>query len=262
MTPAVNRSRLRTYATHKEFHLAANLPQVEQFSYNDQTLFRREQRVSSAAEALSEGTWVQIHPPRRQHILVRSQGSQFDPAELPPYEEGRRGFANDLTCAAVLGPCRSKRPAGVIDIPVEITAERTRNGKTEQVTLNAKSTTFVLDGKPAPVQIAARAGRRAVLCHYRNQQTPHKVFVQSRDGARRGVIEKVDDQGVFVVVRSEDAAGRAEVFIIKLEQDCSFQLDGRTTTPGAALKPGREITILPRRARTVRSFSPDGSVGH
>ena len=121
-------------------------------------------------------------------IALWNRDTAYDPAEQQPVEEGKRGLANDLTCRAVLGKVVTKTPDKVLDLSAQVTCDRWLKGKKENLTLNAKKTSFVLDGKLAPPKIAAVAGREAVLCHYRRDKVPHKILVRSHDDSIRGTI--------------------------------------------------------------------------
>jgi len=248
--------QLRVHATHKEIHLDTNPPQVVTISYDDTTALRIEDEKSDAQAALSPGNWVQIHQPREQIVLVRTEDTQFDPSQLLPQEKGRRGYANDLSCPAVLKGFQTERPEGVIDIAVKLEATRTLRGKTEDVTLESRKLSFILDGKLAPVNIAVKPGRRAVLGYYRSQTAPHKVFVQSHDDAVRGTVEAHDAKSGTVTIRAIDESGKSSRQKITLEGEGQIQLNGRSSTASEALQKGREIVVHPQRGRTVIAFAP------
>jgi hypothetical protein len=250
--PARQQFELRIHLTHKKVHIDTNPPRTITVRYDGQTTFRVEERDSTPADALTVGSWVQVHEPRPQFVLVRTKASTFKPAELLPHGEGRRGFANDLSAPATLRGYQTKQPAGVIDIPVQLHVTRQLGGKSEDTVLNCRSTTFILDGKPCPVEIAVRPGRHAVLCHYRRETTPHKVFVESmHDGLRGKIHGKPKDGGSVVVL----ADGQRR--IVELAGDAEYRKDGQRTTAAEAIKQGFGVVIYPQRGRTVIAFPKD-----
>ncbi len=245
--PASGKCLVRIHRTHKEIHLAANPPVEQELMYTDDTLFRTEDKVSDADGALVAGNWVQVHPRRPQIISVWTEQSAFDPSELLRHEDGKRGYANDLSCAAVLKSCQVAAPRSVIDLPAELTVERSLPGKSEQVTLNCRKTSFVLDGKLCPAGVAFRPGRRAVLGHYRRETAPHKVLVRSHDDAVRGTIVEVSD-GKLMISTADDEVK------IAVETSAEFQLDGRPARIDEINRAGAEVVVYPRRGETVIAF--------
>ena len=185
---AAKKFDLKVHRTHKEIHLEANPPEVVSAAYDAETAFRIEDKASDPAAALVPGRWAQVHPARPQIVDVRTDAADYDPAEWLPHTEVRRGYANDLTAPAVLKGGDTKHPAGVLDVSVTLSASRLLGGQWEDVSLNCRKVSFILDGKPCPVGVAVRPGRHAVLCHYRSETSPHKVFVRSFDDAARGTV--------------------------------------------------------------------------
>ncbi|MCG8584902.1 MAG: hypothetical protein MI757_09345 [Pirellulales bacterium] len=240
---------LRVHRTHKAIHLDANPPIEEKVSFDGDTLFRLEDKPADADTALKPGNWVQVHPARPQIVTVWTKDAKFDPAELLPASEGKRGYANDLTCAAVLKKVTAKNPAAVLDLSCEVTATRTLKGKTEDATIGCRSVSFVLDGKLAPVSIAARPGREAVLCHYRNQDRPHKILVRSKDDAIRGTVASVD--GRSLTIKTPDGEKT-----VKLDADAKFQLDGVAVDQDNVKLVGNALIVYPKRARIFIAFEP------
>ncbi|MFP6874010.1 MAG: hypothetical protein VCA55_10940, partial [Verrucomicrobiales bacterium] len=187
--------------------------------------------------------------PRPQMVALWNADTAFDPAEQQPVEEGKRGLANDLSCRAVLGEVQTKTPDRVLDIPAQVTCDRWLKSKKEKLTLNAKKVSFVLDGKLAPANIAAKAERRAVLCHYRSEKTPHKILVRSQDDTIRGNIVAMNEK----TLRVATAKGAVQV---DLEKDARFQVDGLPADWKAVAKKGGEVVIYPKRGRTIIAFAP------
>ena len=166
--------------------------------YDANVSFRLEDKPTDATTALKPENWVQIHEPRPQMIALWNADTTYDPAEQQPVEQGKRGLANDLTCRAVLGKVVTKTPDKVLNLSAQVTCDRWLKGKKENLTLNAKKTSFVLDGKLAPAKIAAVAGREAVLCHYRSEKVPHKILVRSHDDTIRGHIVAMNEKTMRV----------------------------------------------------------------
>ena len=240
---------LRVHHTHKDQHIETNPPVEIKVSYDDKVSFRMENEPSDVATALQPGNWVQIHEPRPQIIALWNPGTYYDPAEQQPVEQGRRGLANDLSCRAVLGKVQTKTPHQVLDLSVQVTCDRWLKGKKETLTLNAKKTSFVLDGKLAPVKIAAMAGREAVLCHYRSEKVPHKILVRSHDDSIRGMIVAMNAE----TLRLASPAGSHQVTI---EKDARYQVDGVPADLQAVIKKGGELVVYPKRGRTIIAFDP------
>jgi hypothetical protein len=240
---------LRVHRTHKDVHLEANPPVEAKVPYDAGVSFRLEDKPTDAAKALQPGNWVQIHEARPQMVALWNQETAFDPAEQQPVEEGRRGLANDLSCRAVLGKVQTKTPDGVLDISAQVTCERWLKGKKENLALNARKVSFVLDGKLAPAKIAAKPGRRAVLCHYRSEKTPHKILVRSADDAIRGNIVAMNEK----TLRVATPEGAIQV---DLEQDARFQVDGLPADWKSVAQKGGEVVIYPKRGRTIIAFAP------
>ena len=130
-----------------------------------------------------------------------------------------------------------------------VTCDRWLKGKKENVTLNSRKVSFVLDGKLAPANIAAKPGRRAVLCHYRKEKTPHKVLVRSHDDTIRGNIVAMNEK----TIRVATVEGAVQV---ALEPDAHFQVNGLPANRQAVAKKGGEVVIYPKRGRTIIAFSP------
>lgn len=241
---------LRLHPSNKEYHMETNKAYEKTFSYDAKTSFRIENVASKAESALKKGNWIQIHVPREQILSVWSQDTAFDPSEVLPAEEGKRGFANDLSCSAVLGKVSSKTPEKFIDLSATVHCTRTLKGKTEEVEINAKKTTFVLDGKVAQPAIAGKAGRSAVLGYYRREKAPHKIFVSSQDDSIRGVIKSISNDTLVVTTPSGPQS-------VKIEKGAKLQVNGVKVGNLGGME-GNEIVIYPKRGRTVIAFKPQG----
>ena len=122
-------------------------------------------------------------------------------------------------------------------------------GKKETVTLNAKKTSFVLDGKLAPPKIAAVAGREAVLCHYRSEKVPHKILVRSHDDSIFGMTVAMNSE----TLRLASPAGSHQ---ISIEKDVRYQVDGVPADLQAVIKKGGDHVVYPKRGRTIIAFAP------
>ena len=241
---------LRVHRTHKEkVHLETNPPVEVKIPYDASISFRLEDKPTDAANALRPGNWVQIHAARPQMVALWNQNTAYDPAEQQPVDEGRRGLANDLSCQAVLGQVQTATPDGVLDISAQVTCDRWLKGKKENVTLTSRKVSFVLDGKLAPANIAAKAGRRAVLCHYRSDKTPHKILVRSADDTIRGNIVAMNDQTLRVATSN----GAVQV---DLKSDARFHVDGLPADWNAVASKGGDVVVYPARGRTIIAFEP------
>jgi hypothetical protein len=240
---------LRVHRTHKDVHIETNPPVEIQVPYDDTVSFRMESEPSDAATALKQGNWVQIHEPRPQMIALWNRDTAYDPAEQQPVEQGKRGLANDLSCRAVLGKVATKTPDQVLDLSAQVTCDRWLKGTKETLTLNAKKTSFVLDGKLAPAKIAAKAGRHAVLCHYRSEKIPHKILVRSRDDTIRGNVVAMNEE----TLRLATGAGGTQV---DLEKDARYQVDGLPADWQSVAKKGGDVVVYPKRGRTIIAFAP------
>ena len=240
---------LRVHRTHKDVHIEANPPVEVKVPYDANVSFRLEDKPTDATTALKPGNWVQIHEPRPQMIALWNADTTYDPAEQQPVEQGKRGLANDLTCRAVLGKVVTKTPDKVLDLSAQVTCDRWLKGKKENLTLNAKKTSFVLDGKLAPPKIAAVAGREAVLCHYRSEKVPHKILVRSHDDTIRGHIVAMNEKTMRVA--TDEGAIQ-----VALEPDARFQVDGLPADWKAVANKGGEVVIYPKRGRTIIAFTP------
>ena len=240
---------LRVHRTHKDVHIETNPPVEVKVPYDAGISFRLEDKPTDAASALQPGNWIQIHEARPQMVSLWNADTAYDPAEQQPVEQGRRGLANDLSCRAVLGKVQTKTPNQVLDLSAQVTCDRWIKSKKENLTLNAKKTSFVLDGKLAPAKIAAKTGRHAVLCHYRSEKTPHKILVRSHDDAIRGNIVAMNEK----TLRVATAKGAVQV---DLDKDTRYQVDGLPAGWKAVAKKGGEIVIYPKRGRTIIAFAP------
>lgn len=243
--------RLRVHRANKEIHLAANPPVEKEVSFGGAAV-RIEEKKSSAAEALKPGNWLQVHRPRPQIVSAFSSAAAFDPAELLPQEAGKRGYANDLTCHAVLHKLETKTPDAFIDLSADLTVTRTLKGATEELVLNARKTTFVLDGKVAPAKVAARPGRNIVLGHYRSEARPHKVFVRSFDDSARGRLVAAGGDSL----RIAPERGLAQPFALSLDKDATLFLDGVAVKDVSAFPKGCEVTVRPAAGLTLAAFPP------
>ena len=244
-----NTFTLRVHHTHKSIHIDANPPIEVTIPYASNDEFRIEEKSSDLESALKPGNWIQIHEPREQRVAAWTKASAYDPSEQLPVEEGRRGFANDLSCRAVLGSVRTKKPDAVLDLSAQVECERWLSGKSEKLTLDARKVSFVLDGKLAPPKIAAKAGRNAVLCHYRTETRPHKILVRSNDDAVRGNIVAYNGKSIRVATTE----GGID---IDLEPDAQFSVDGVFVDRKAFSEKGTEVVIYPKRGRTLIAFPP------
>ena len=240
---------LRVHRTHKDQHVETNPPVEVKMPYDEGISFRLEENPTDAASALQPGNWIQIHEPRPQMVSLWNADTAYDPAEQQPVEQGRRGLANDLSCRAVLGKVLTRTPGQVLDLSAQVTCDRWLKGKKENLTLNAKKTSFVLDGKLAPAKIAAKKGRHAVLCHYRSEKTPHKILVRSHNDAIRGNIVAMNEK----TLRVATAKGAIQV---DLDKDARYQVDGLPAGWKAVAKKGGEVVIYPKRGRTIIAFTP------
>lgn len=244
-----NEFTLRVHRTHKKIHLNTNPPVQVKVSFDAKTTFRLENQKADAASALKPGHWVQVHKPRSQLIAVWSKDAAFQPKELQPVEEGRRGLANDLTCPAVLHDVKTQTPDAVLDLAAEVTATRQLKGKEEKVTFQTRKVSFVLDGKLAPVSIAAKPGRHVVLCHYRKEKKPHKIIVRSHDDAIRGTITSAHGK----TIRIKTVKGEVTV---PVDSDARYQMNGRPSDSTDITFKGNEVVVYPKRGRTCISFVP------
>ena len=240
---------LRIHRTHKSIHLETNPPVEVKVPFDASVSFRLEDKPTDAATALRPGNWVQIHEPRPQMIALWNADTAYDPAEQQPVEQGKRGLANDLSCRAVLGKVETKTPDQVLDLSAQVTCDRWLKGKKETLILNAKKTSFILDGKLAPPKIAAKAGRQSVLCHYRSEKVPHKILVRSKDDTVRGTIIAMNESTLRI-------AGPGGGTQITIDQDTQFQLDGLPSNWKAVAKKGGDVVIYPKRGHTIIAFAP------
>ena len=240
---------LRLHRTHKDVHIDTNPPVEVKIPYDAGVSFRLEDKPTDAAHALRPGNWVQVHEARPQMVALWNQKTAYAPAEQQPVEQGKRGLANDLSCRAVLGQVQTATPDGVLDISAQVTCDRWLKGKKENVTLKSRKVSFVLDGKIAPANIAAKPGRRAVLCHYRSEKTPHKILVRSTDDAIRGKIVAMNDK----TLRVATPEGAVQV---GLGANAHFNVDGLPADWKSVAKKGGEVVIYPQRGRTIIAFAP------
>lgn len=254
--PGRKQVALRVHYTHKDVHLDSNPPKTIQAEYDGGTRFRIEENDATAETALVAGRWLQIHQPRPQIVAVRTAAAAFDPKKLQPYKQGIRGSANDLTAPAILRGyrCSEKDRLGVLDVPVEIDVTRRLNNKWQEASLKCGKTTFVLDGKPCPVAIAARPGRHAVLGHYRGDTYPHKIFVSSIGDEIRGTIKSVAGDGNSMLVAVSRDGEKPTDVSVTLSAKAKFWLDGVNVSQADALKRGCDVVIYPERGRTMIAF--------
>ena len=177
---ADGRLALREHRTHKDHHLPRNPPVTN--------------HVEVAHDGpLAAGTWVQVHEAGPTVVSGFSADSAHDPAEWLPAAEGRRGFANDLSCPAVLLGLKTETPEKVLDVGVRLRVRRWRGGGWSEADLPCRKTTFVLDGKPVPPLVGFAPERHAVLGHYRSETSPHKIFVASRAPVRNATAAQLED---------------------------------------------------------------------
>ncbi len=247
---------VRVHFSHIDYHTKTNPPKIVTVKIaGKDTGFRREEvDVNNASAVLKPGSWVQVHPPRKQIISSFTMGSEFDPKELLPQKDGRRGFANDLTCPAVILGYETESPSRVTDVGVSLRVKRYFKEKWETVTLNCRKVSFILDGKQCPVNVACRPGRRAVLGYYRKEKAPHKILVQSKDRAVRGYIKSVKDDS-FVVLRSTPERGGKED-TIQIEKGAEFWLDGIFSNAKNTVRERNWVVVYPARERTIIAFPP------
>ncbi|MEM7391898.1 MAG: hypothetical protein AAF492_06070 [Verrucomicrobiota bacterium] len=169
---------LREHRTHKSVHLPKN-PPVEnkiEVAYDGQ---------------LAPGNWVQVHEAGPTVVSGFSSESAYRPSEWLPAEEGKRGFANDLTCLAVLKSMSTKTPEAVLDISIQLKARRFLKGAWSEDEIACRKTTLVLDGKPVPPPVGFAPDRYAVLGHYRKEKSPHKIFVSSAEPIPEATAEQL-----------------------------------------------------------------------
>jgi hypothetical protein len=248
--------QLRRHLTHNDFHLAKNPPVEEAVSYDAQTSFQLEGKPSTAAEALAEGNWVQVHPPRKQHVLVRTDPAAFDADTLRPYWNGRRGAVNDLTAPARLRGYLMGDPDDAHAPWTQLEVTRLRRGKVEDITFRGNFA-LLLDGRVAPPSIALRPGRAATLITYRADRSPHYVFLWSDNDVVRGRIRALDAGSVTLDLTDRltgEKTGSSRK--IDLDADAVYQLNGRVSRAENALQVGRKIALYPARGRTICAFVP------
>ncbi len=254
--PAKKQFTYRLDYTHMDYHAKTNPSKEIPVKYEASTKFRIEEKASSPQDALKAGYWVQVHNPRPQMVDVRTPESAFNPKELLPAEEGKRGYANDLSAPAILKSYQSKNPDGVQDVSVNLSVLRLRGGKWDDVSFQSRKLTFILDGKACPVNIGFRPGRHAVLGHYRSEKSPHKIFVRSFQDTIEGKIFEVAQDGSSVKVALSGIGSKPLQKTINLNPKAQFWLDGQEATASEALQVGRDIVVYPERGRTIIAFPP------
>ena len=222
---------LRVHRTHKEIHLAKNPPVEEVISYAGAGV-QLEHENAPPGEAFELGNWVQVHPERATIVDMRTAASKWSRSEWVPQAEGKRGFANDLSGPALIKAVRADDADKVIDNRVQIDVQR--EGKLE--TIDCRSTTFVLDGKLCPPTIAARADREAVLCYYRKDKAPHKIFLRSLVEGNRAELPGGD--------------------LPPVEGEATWLLDGQPSDRGSVESATGRVTVFPQRGRTFIAFRP------
>ena len=230
--PAKETIKLRIHRTHKQHHLPKNPPVEKILSYAGADI-RIEEKEATADEAFKAGHWVQIHPERGGTVDLRTGKSEWSKSEWLPQAEGKRGYANDLSGPVQLKAVRADDPDKVSDNRIQI--DVWRDGRLE--TIDCKSTTFVLDGKLCPATIAARPDRQAVLCYYRRDTAPHKIFVSSRGDGFRSEIPGGD---------MHPAAHGCE----------NWLLDGQRSTKEVVSNGTGRVTVFPKRGKTFIAFRP------
>ena len=210
--------RLREHRTHKGVHLPKNPPVTNLIEV-------------AHAEPLDAGSWVQVHEAGPTVVSGFSPDSAFNPAEWLPADEGRRGFANDLSCPAVLLELETQTPEKVLDVRVQLKSRRLLGGEWNEADLLCKSTTFVLDGKPVPPRIGFARQRHAVLGHYRSEKSPHKIFVATGTPIKKATTDQLKAFPADTIFRLNGLPAKRE------------QLTGSTIRvfPGG----GRRIVLLP-----------------
>ncbi len=248
--------QLRRHLTHNDFHLPKNPPVEKVVSYGQETSFQLEGKPTTAAEALVKGNWVQIHAPRHQHVLVRTEQAAFDADTLRPYWNGRRGAVNDLTAPARLRGYLMDNPDDAHAPPTQLEVTRLRRGKLENITFRGNFA-LLLDGRVAPPSVALRPGRAATLVTYRSDRSPHYVFLWSDNDVIRGRIRAFDAGSLTIDLTDRltgEKTGRSRK--IDLDAEAIFQLNGQASRAEHALRVGRKIALYPARGRTICAFAP------
>ena len=240
---------LRVHRTHKDIHLETNPPRELAVPIGKTTQYRIENQPATREAALKTGNWLQVHEPREQIICVWTSDAAFRPEELLPADEGKRGFANDLTCQGILGKVTTPSPNSVLDLSANVSATLRRGSEIQASQLSCRKVSFVFDGKLAPPSIAVKAKRRAVLCFYRKEKSPHKILVRSDDDATRGTILAADANSF----RVKTPAGEQTIAISETAQ---FQSNGAPVKGLPKDLTGKHLVVYPKRGRTCIAFEP------
>ena len=254
-----NEFTIREHFSHIDYHTKTNPPKTSQVKFDNKTQYRLEDRKVDAKQALKPGHWVQVHEPRPQIVSVWTAKANFDPNELQPVEQGKRGFANDMTCPAVLKQYESAHPEQVTNAPLKLTAQVQHGNKVSVQEFDCRKTALLLDGKPCPLQIAFRPGRKAVLGHYRSEKRPHKVLVYSESDCLRGTLvdmNKEREKGVMVLSRDKNGKKVGILQTPKYTADTVFFLNGRRVNQEDAFRENGDVVIYPQRGRTIIAFAP------
>ncbi len=247
---------LRIHRTHNEYHLPKTPPLDKEVSYGDQTSFQLEGEPSTPAKALAKGNWVQVHPPRKQTVTVRTDRGAFDANTLTHFWQGKRGAVNDLTAPARLRGYLMGDPDDAHAPWTRLEVTRLRRGKLENMTFRGNFA-LLLDGRMAPPSIALRPGRAATLISYRSDRSPHYVFLWSDNDVIRGRIRAFGADSVTIDLTDRlTGAKTGRTTTVSLADDAVFQLDGRTSKASDSLNVGRKIALYPARGRTICAFAP------
>jgi hypothetical protein len=248
--------RLRIHRTHNDYHLPKTPPIDKNVAYDKQTSFQLEGQPSTAAKALAKGNWVQVHPPRKQTVTVRTDRAAFNADTLRHFWLGKRGAVNDMTAPARLRGYLMANPDDAHAPRTQLEVTRLRRGKLENMTFRGNFA-LLLDGRMAPPSIALRPGRAATLITYRADRSPHYVFLWSDNDVIRGRIRTFDADSVTIDLTDRltgTKTGRMEK--VSLADDAVFQLDGRSSKASDCLQVGRKIALYPARGRTISAFAP------
>lgn len=211
---------LREHRTHKDVHLPKNPPVESNIEVADST-------------PLPAGTWVQVHEGSPTVVSGFNKASNYNPKEWLPFSDGKRGYANDLTCPAILTDLKTESPNAVSDIRVTLMANRLLSGDWKNAEkIVCKKTTFILDGKPVPPVIGFAKDRSAILGHYRKEESPHKIFASTNTPEENVSAERLSEFPEGTVFRLNGLPAKRE------------DLEGSTIRvfPGSK---SRRVVVLP-----------------
>jgi hypothetical protein len=226
---------LDVWRTNKAYHYPESVEKQVTVTYGDDTVFRIEGEASTGDQVLNHtGGTLQVHPPRKQVILLETGASRFDPGQM--VLDAQRGHAN--------GRCRNavflRREPGKYVF-------RTTEGK--EIVLE-KLPFPVLDGKlNADNAVALKPGRHVALAYYRSDKTPHYVFLRTMDDEVRGVVKKI--AGATVTVRATAWDGSESDITVKVDPAGATYLDGVKGQESDAIKVDQRIRVFPMRPQTI-----------